>query len=55
MTIIEIPDAFNVVAEYPIAAVAGGNGEAAQAFIDFVLSSEGQSILQEWGFTALAR
>jgi molybdate transport system substrate-binding protein len=53
VTIIEIPDAFNVVAQYPIAAVADGNAELAQAFIDFVLSDEGQTILQKWGFTTL--
>jgi molybdate transport system substrate-binding protein len=55
VTIIEVPDAFNVVAEYPIAPVADGNAELARAFIDFVLSTEGQAILQVWGFTALDR
>lgn len=51
LAVIEIPEALNVVAEYPIALTAETeNSEVAQAFIDFVLSSEGQSILASWGF-----
>jgi molybdate transport system substrate-binding protein len=53
VTMIEIPEQFNVIAEYPIAAVTGGNAELAQAFIAFVLSEHGQAILLEHGFTAL--
>lgn len=49
--LIEIPAEFNVIAEYPIAPVADGNAELAQAFIDFVLSEGGQAALEEWGFT----
>ncbi len=49
---IEIPAGFNVTAEYPIASLANStNAETAQAFIDFVLSPEGQTILERWGFT----
>lgn len=48
---IEIPDEDNVVAEYPIATLAAsGNAEAAQAFVDFVLSDAGQDILRSYGF-----
>ncbi len=48
---VEIPDAFNVVAVYPIAATNHtSQAELAQAFIDFVLSDEGQAILAKWGF-----
>ncbi len=50
---IEIPDQFNVLAEYPIAAVSDGNSELAQAFIDFILSADGQAILERHGFTTL--
>lgn len=47
---ITIPDAVNVVASYPIASVAGGNRALADAFISYVLSPEGQAILQRYGF-----
>ncbi len=46
-----IPDAQNVIADYPIAALSGGeNATAAQAFIGFVLSAPGQAILEQSGF-----
>lgn len=48
---IEIPNELNVIAKYPIAPlVESTNAELAQAFIAYVLSEEGQSILQKWGF-----
>jgi molybdate transport system substrate-binding protein len=48
---IEIPTELNVIAKYPIAPLAvSENAEVAQAFIDYVLSAEGQAILQKWGF-----
>jgi molybdate transport system substrate-binding protein len=48
---IEIPDGDNVVAEYPIATLAeSGNPDVAQAFVDFVLSDDGQQILESYGF-----
>jgi molybdate transport system substrate-binding protein len=49
--VIEIPDRYNVIASYPIAALQGaGHPDAARAFVDFVLSPEGQAILTRWGF-----
>ena len=48
---VAIPEEFNVVAEYPIAALTNApNPEAAVAFVDFVLSDEGQAILVRYGF-----
>jgi molybdate transport system substrate-binding protein len=48
---VQIPDQYNVVATYPISEVKGTkNGDAANAFIAFVLSSNGQSILSSFGF-----
>jgi molybdate transport system substrate-binding protein len=48
---VPIPDADNVVATYPIVAVkASTNLAAANAFISFVLSAEGQAKLQSFGF-----
>lgn len=53
-TTVILPDA-NVVAKYPIALLKATPSPAlAQAFVDFVLSPEGQSILKKWGFTPIA-
>lgn len=49
--VVEIPEAFNVVARYPIALLKGArHPTAARAFMALVRSSEGQGILQRWGF-----
>ncbi len=46
-----IPEALNIIAKYPIAGIkASANQVLAQKFIDFVLSDEGQQILEENGF-----
>ena len=48
---VPIPDADNVIAQYPIAAVkATINAAAANAFIAYVLSPAGQAKLQSFGF-----
>jgi len=48
---IEVPEDVNVIAGYPLAALsASGNAEGAAAFVEFVLSDEGQSILESYGF-----
>jgi len=48
---VEIPADDNVVATYPIAALTdAANADAADAFVEFVLSDEGQEILQSYGF-----
>ena len=46
---IDIPDAVNQVADYPIVAVDRDNA-AASAFIDFVMSPAGQERLADFGF-----
>lgn len=49
--VVEIPSAFNVVADYYIAVVRNApNPSGAQAFVAFILSPEGQGILARWGF-----
>lgn len=48
--VIEFPATVPTRANYPIAAVEGGNNELANAFISFVLSDEGQEILAHYGF-----
>jgi molybdate transport system substrate-binding protein len=48
---IEIPAELNVIAEYPIAPLAtSAHADLARAFVNYVLSSEGQTVLQKWGF-----
>lgn len=50
---VEIPAELNVVAEYPIAVTTeASNPEGAQAFVDFVVSDAGRSILAGYGFSS---
>jgi molybdate transport system substrate-binding protein len=52
----DIPDALNVVATYPIAPVKDTDRpELANAFIEFVLSPEGQATLASFGFIPVAK
>lgn len=47
----EIPVQLNVFAKYPIASLLeSANADLAQAFIAYVLSADGQAVLQKWGF-----
>jgi molybdate transport system substrate-binding protein len=50
LTVLDIPDPFNPIAEYPIAVVAGGRRPLAAAFVALVLSPEGQRLLVARGF-----
>jgi molybdate transport system substrate-binding protein len=51
---VEIPAAVNVIAEYPIALTKdAGNSKTGQAFIDFVFSAAGQTILKKYGFVGI--
>lgn len=53
LTTIEIPDAFNIIAAYPIAVLKiGSMPTAAQEFVDLVLSPDGQAVLAKYGFVA---
>jgi molybdate transport system substrate-binding protein len=48
---VDIPREQNVVATYPIATVKAGKAQdAAQAFMDLVLSGQGQEVLPRYGF-----
>lgn len=50
---VAIPADINVVAQYPIAVTKEAPSPvAAQAFVDFVMSEQGQQILASYGFTA---
>lgn len=53
--IIEIPQGINVIAEYPIAVLnESDNKRTAQEFVKFVLSQEGQGILENYGFKSVS-
>ena len=48
---IDIPDPYNVIAQYPIATVKSSpHPSDAQSFVDFVLSPAGQAILKKYNF-----
>jgi molybdate transport system substrate-binding protein len=48
---VAIPDAINVRASYPVAALqSSGNPDSARDFVRFVLSTDGQAILERHGF-----
>lgn len=48
---IQLPDDLNVIAKYPIAPlIKSPNADLASEFVKYVLSAEGQAVLQKWGF-----
>jgi molybdate transport system substrate-binding protein len=48
---VDVPEDQNVTATYPMATVKASEApQAAQAFLDLVLSAEGQQVLKEYGF-----
>jgi molybdate transport system substrate-binding protein len=48
---VEIPTELNVIAKYPIAPlVKSANADLATAFVDYVMSTDGQAVLAKWGF-----
>ena len=49
---IAIPANYNVVARYPITALAKApNSNLAAAFVAYVLSADGQAVMKKWGFS----
>lgn len=52
---LNIPDALNTIVSYPIAPIADSrNADLAQAFIDLILSSEGQQVMGKYNFIPVA-
>lgn len=52
---VQIPHSNEVINDYPIAVIAGSdNSEAAQAWVDLVLSQQGQDVLAEYGFRTVS-
>lgn len=51
VTKITIPDSFNVIAQYPIAVTKHtAHSDEAQAFVQYILSADGQTTLASYGF-----
>jgi len=51
---IEIPADLNVIAKYPIAPLVNSeNADLAAKFTEYILSAEGQAVLQKWGFAPI--
>lgn len=54
LKVIEIPIDLNVIAKYPIAPLTKSeNADLAAQFTEYVLSAEGQAVLQKWGFAPI--
>jgi molybdate transport system substrate-binding protein len=54
VTAIQIPDYLNTIATYPIAITNdSADPEAAQAFVDYILSDNGQDTLVNWNFISV--
>jgi molybdate transport system substrate-binding protein len=51
---IDIPDNFNIIAQYPIAVTkSSAHSSDAQAFVQYILSPEGQAVLQHYHFIVI--
>src|SRR5215213_1329586 len=48
--VVDIPDEVNVVATYPVAVLAEGDQALGSAFVTYLLSEEGQALLERNGF-----
>lgn len=54
VTMIQIPDNFNVIAQYPIAVTkSSAHASDAQAFMQYILAKDAQDVLQQYGFIAV--
>jgi molybdate transport system substrate-binding protein len=52
LKIIQVPDPLQALARYPIAVAKGNNAAGGEAFVAYVVGSEGQATLAKWGFYA---
>jgi molybdate transport system substrate-binding protein len=48
--VVDIPDEVNVIATYPVAILSGGNEALSSSFVSYLLSEEGQAVLERYGF-----
>jgi len=53
---VTIPNAYNVIAKYPIAPLAKApNADLASAFIAYIFSPDVQAVMKKWGFTPVSQ
>jgi molybdate transport system substrate-binding protein len=52
LQLIQVPDPLQTLATYPIAVAKGANSTGGEAFVSYVLGSDGQATLAKWGFLA---
>ena len=53
--VVEVPESLNIVATYPIAVLQDAkNPGLAREWVELVVSEEGQSVLEKWGFEPAA-
>lgn len=50
LLVVDIPAEVNVIATYPVAVLAGGDEVLGSAFVSYLLSEEGQAVLEHYGF-----
>jgi molybdate transport system substrate-binding protein len=50
LQIIQVPDPLQTLATYPIAVAKGSNSAGGEAFVSYVLGTNGQATLARWGF-----
>jgi molybdate transport system substrate-binding protein len=56
LSVIDIPENFNVIAQYPIAVTKHtANANEAQAFVHYILSSDGQAVLTKYHFIPISK
>lgn len=56
VSVIDIPDNFNVIAEYPIAITKHtAHADEAQTFVHYILSSDGQAVLAKYHFLTVSK
>jgi molybdate transport system substrate-binding protein len=51
--VVDIPDEVNVIATYPVAVLTAGDQALGSAFVAYLLSDEGQALLERYGFQSV--
>jgi molybdate transport system substrate-binding protein len=51
--VVDIPDEVNVIATYPVAVLTAGDQALGSAFVAYLLSDEGQALLERFGFQSV--
>ena len=54
VNVVDIPDAVNVIATYPVAVLVGADEALGSAFVAYLVSEEGEAVLERYGFQPAA-